>query len=56
MIEATLCFLLRKDEILLAKKKYGFGVGKWNGVGGKVEKGETIEEAEKDFLNKWREL
>lgn len=26
-------------------KKRGFGVGKWNGVGGKVKEGETIEEA-----------
>lgn len=26
-------------------KKRGFGVGKWNGVGGKVDANETIEEA-----------
>lgn len=26
-------------------KKRGFGVGKWNGPGGKVQEGETIEEA-----------
>lgn len=26
-------------------KKRGFGAGKWNGFGGHVEKGETIEEA-----------
>lgn len=26
-------------------KKKGFGTGKWNGFGGKVEEGETIEEA-----------
>jgi 8-oxo-dGTP diphosphatase/2-hydroxy-dATP diphosphatase len=26
-------------------KKCGFGQGKWNGFGGKVEEGETIEEA-----------
>lgn len=25
-------------------KKRGFGAGRWNGFGGKVEKGETIEE------------
>ena len=38
--------LLRKDnEILLAKKKRGFGEGKYNGVGGKLEDGETPEEA-----------
>ena len=26
-------------------KKRGFGVGKWNGFGGKVEAGETVVEA-----------
>lgn len=38
----TLCFLLRGDEVLLGLKKIGWGKGKWNGVGGKVEKGETF--------------
>ena len=32
------------EEILLAMKKRGFGAGRWNGAGGKVEKGETIEQ------------
>lgn len=31
-----------KQEILLGMKKRGFGVGKWNGFGGKVSEGETI--------------
>ncbi len=31
-------------EILLGMKKRGFGQGKWNGFGGKIEPGETIEE------------
>lgn len=35
---ATLCFLLRDDQVLLAMKKRGFAVGKWNGVGGKMDK------------------
>ncbi len=39
----TLCFLLKEKEILLAMKKRGFGVGKWNGVGGKVQQDETKE-------------
>lgn len=26
-------------------KKRGFGVGRWNGFGGKIEQGETVEEA-----------
>lgn len=43
--KATLCFLVREEEILLAMKKRGFGVGRWNGVGGKVEAGESVEEA-----------
>lgn len=39
---ATWCFLLRNDEeVLLAMKKRGFGVGLWNASGGKVNKGET---------------
>ncbi len=46
MQQATLCFLMRgEDEILLAMKKRGFGAGKWNGVGGKPQDGESIEKA-----------
>ena len=41
----TLLFLLRDDEILLAMKKRGFGAGRWNGVGGKIEPDETEEQA-----------
>lgn len=41
MKDATLCLLIRQDqnkeEVLLAMKKRGFGVGKWNGVGGKID-------------------
>ncbi len=33
------------DKLLLGMKKRGFGAGLWNGFGGKVEMGETIEEA-----------
>ena len=43
--EATLCFLVKGDMILLAMKKTSFGKGKWNGPGGKVEPGETVEQA-----------
>ncbi len=43
--EVTLLFLEKPDEILLAMKKRGFGQGKWNGVGGKPDKGESIEAA-----------
>jgi len=38
---ATLCFLLKREKILLGFKKRGFGMGKWNGVGGKVDADES---------------
>jgi 8-oxo-dGTP pyrophosphatase MutT (NUDIX family) len=41
----TLLFLRRDKQILLAMKKRGFGRGKWNGVGGKADPGETVEQA-----------
>lgn len=44
---ATLVFLSQDNQILLAMKKRGFGMGLWNGVGGKVEKNETVEAAAK---------
>lgn len=44
-LETTLCLLKRNNEILLAMKKRGFGEGKYNGVGGKIEFGETPEDA-----------
>lgn len=43
----TLCFVVKEDRILLGMKKRRFGAGRWNGFGGKVETGETIEEAAK---------
>ncbi len=52
MRDATLCFLTKEEnnkinEICLAMKKRGFGVGRWNGTGGKVghKQKETIEDA-----------
>ena len=42
MKKATLLFLIENKRILLAMKKRGFGVGRWNGVGGKPSKNETI--------------
>jgi len=45
MKQTTLCFLQKDDQLLLAMKKRGFGMGKWNGVGGKVTDGESVEEA-----------
>ena len=43
----TLCIIHQHPRILLGLKKAGFGAGRWNGFGGKVEKGESIEEAAK---------
>jgi mutator protein MutT len=41
----TLLFLRKGDDILLAMKKRGFGANRYNGVGGKIDSGETIEQA-----------
>ena len=40
----TLIFVqdLANSKILLGLKKRGFGMNKWNGLGGKVEPNETI--------------
>ena len=35
----------KNSLILLGMKKRGFGTGKWNGFGGKVEAGESNEQA-----------
>lgn len=36
--------ICRNEEIFLGMKKRGFGVGRWNGFGGKVKDGESIED------------
>ncbi len=43
--QTNLVFLRREGQILLAMKKRGFGAGRWNGAGGKVEEGEGAETA-----------
>jgi len=43
----TLCLIHEYPRILLGMKKRGFGAGRWNGFGGKVHDGETIEAAAK---------
>lgn len=50
--DVTLVFLVKREkgtitELCLAMKKRGFGVGRYNGVGGKLEAGEIIESAAK---------
>lgn len=45
MKQATLLFLFKDNQVLLAMKKRGFGEGRWNGVGGKPQYGESIIDA-----------
>lgn len=48
-VAVALCFLLREEAghryVLLGRKKKGFGTGKIVGVGGKLEPGESDEDA-----------
>lgn len=44
MREATLCYLVKEDHVLLGLKKRGFAEGILNGYGGKVHPGESIED------------
>jgi 8-oxo-dGTP diphosphatase/2-hydroxy-dATP diphosphatase len=43
----TLVIIHQGDKVLLGMKKRGFGAGRWNGFGGKLIDGETIEQATK---------
>lgn len=45
MRKTTLCLPIKNGSVLLAMKKIGLGVGKWNGTGGKVEPGEKVKAA-----------
>jgi 8-oxo-dGTP pyrophosphatase MutT (NUDIX family) len=45
MKKVTLCYCVRNKEVLLGMKRCGFGVGKWNGYGGKVKDGESPKQA-----------
>lgn len=45
MRRVTLCFPVRDNRVLLARKKVRFGAGKWNGFGGRIEGRETPHEA-----------
>ena len=41
----TLCIIHQHPRVLLGMKKRGFGMGRWNGFGGKIKSGESIEDA-----------
>lgn len=43
-MEITLLLMIKDGKILLGEKKKGFGKGKLNGPGGKIEPGETPEQ------------
>ncbi len=44
MIQAVIVHIIENGKILLHYKKRGHGMGYWNGVGGKLEEGETPED------------
>lgn len=46
----TLCIVHQHPKVLLGMKKRGFGAGRWNGFGGKVADGESVEQAAKREL------
>lgn len=41
----TICLVQEPDRLLLGMKKRGFGTGRFNGFGGKLQSGESIVEA-----------
>ncbi len=45
MIKYNICFIKRGDEILLLNRKFAPWMGRWNGVGGKLEMGEEPRDA-----------
>lgn len=56
-LKTVLLVLKKENQILLAKKKRGFGEGKYNGIGGKLESEETpdmamIREAKEEIFVK----
>jgi 8-oxo-dGTP diphosphatase / 2-hydroxy-dATP diphosphatase len=47
----TLCLAVKGGEVLLGMKKRGFGEGRWNGFGGKLEEGESlVDSAKREML------
>jgi len=44
LTDATLCFVLRGPEVLLARKARYIGEGLWNGYGGGIEEGDASPE------------
>jgi 8-oxo-dGTP diphosphatase len=44
-LKYTLCFLKKENEVLMLLRAKEPNKGKWNGVGGKIENGETPDES-----------
>ena len=42
-MQVTGCFLLREEKVCLAQKRRTYGIGLWNGYGGRVKDGEFVE-------------
>lgn len=45
MIKYTICFIRRGNELLLLNRERSSWMGCWNGIGGKLENGETPRES-----------
>ncbi|MFC7440544.1 NUDIX hydrolase [Laceyella putida] len=41
----TMCFIKKEDEILLLNREKSSWMGRWNGLGGRIEPGETPHES-----------
>lgn len=44
-MEVTLCNIISKNKVLLKKATRGISKGKWNGLGGKIDPGESPKES-----------
>ena len=44
-LNTTLALIMNRDNVLMGQKKRGFAQGTFNGIGGKQDPGETIEQA-----------
>ncbi|CAG7635700.1 NADH pyrophosphatase [Paenibacillus solanacearum] len=44
MLKYTICFVIRGSRVLMLNRSKPPGMGCWNGVGGKIEPGETPEQ------------
>lgn len=41
MLKYTICFIRRRNEVLLLNREHPSWMGSWNGIGGKIEANET---------------